>query len=170
MSQSMSRWLKLLIGLAASLLVAWIYYGPAGQGAAYVTLLQQRADYVLRISGVPNIQARISRAPLSRTVFLCGPTIEFQRNGTTTWQGSANDLPGLDGRMLQVGGIGTVVWDPAAPAPDGDTPPCRPGGPDAAGGTPLLVEMLGLALLAWAVGLGLGWVFRRRPAKKGYLG
>ena len=166
----MSRWLKLLIGLAASLLVAWIYYGPAGQGEAYVTLLQQRADYVLRISGVPNIQARVSRAPLSRTVFLCGPTIEFQRNGTTTWQGSANDLPGLDGRMLQVGGIGKVVWDPAAPSPDGDTPPCRPGGPNAAGGTPLLVEMLGLALLAWAVGLGLGWVFRRRPAKKGYLG
>ncbi len=170
MSQSMSRWLKLLIGFLATLLIGWLLYGPLGTGEAYVRVLQQRADYVLRISGVPNLQARISQAPLSRTVFMCGPTIEFQRNGTTTWQGSANDLPGLDGRMLQVGGIGAVVWDPAPPAPDGDTPPCRPGGPNAAGGTPLLAEMLGLAVLAWAIGLGLGWVFRRRPAKKGYLG
>ena len=170
MTGPMSRWPKLLIGFLVTLVVAWVYYGPVGQGAAYATLLQQRADYVLRISEVPNVQARISQTPLSRTVFLCGPTIEFQRNGTTGFQGSANDLPGLDGRMLQVGGIGAVVWDPPAPAPDGDSPPCRPGGPNAAGGTPLLVEMLILAILAWGVGLGLGWVFRRRPAKKGYLG
>jgi len=169
----MSRWLKLLIGFLATLLIGWIYYGPIGQGTAYATLLQQRAEYVLRnypVNEVPNLQARISRAPLSRTVFLCGPTIDFQRNGTTAFQGSANDMPGIDGLMLQAGGIAAVVWDPAAPTPNGDTPPCRPGGPNAAGGTPLLAEMLGLAVLAWAIGLGLGSVFRRRPAKKGYLG
>lgn len=170
MTRPMSRGLKLLIGFLVTLLIGWLLYGPLGQGNAYVTLLQQRADYVLRISAVPDIQARISRSPLSRTVFLCGPTIDFQRYGTTEFQGSANDLPGLDGRMLQVGGIGAVVWDPPAPTANGNTPPCRPGGPNAAGGTPLLLEMLGLATLAWATGLGLGWVFRRRPVKKGYLG
>jgi hypothetical protein len=169
----MSRWLKLLSGLLVTAVVAWVYYGPVGQGAAYVTLLQQRAERVLQtypVNEVPNLQARISRAPLSRTVFLCGPTIDFQRNGTTVFQGSATDYPGIDGRMLQAGGIGTVVWDPPAPTASGDTPPCRPGGPNAAGGTPLLVELLILAVLAWAIGLGLGWVFRRRPAKRGYLG
>ena len=170
MTGPMSRWLKLLIGLLVTLVVGWVYYGPAGQGEAYVNLLQQRADFVLRISEVPSIQARISRAPLSRTVFLCGPTIDFQRTGTTAFQGGANDLPGLDGRMLQVGGISAAVWDPPPPTPNGDTPPCRPGGPNAAGGMPLLVELLLLATLGWAIGLGLGWVFRRRPAKKGYLG
>lgn len=170
MTAPMSRWLKLLIGLLVTLAVAWAYYGPIGRGETYVNLLQQRADYVLRISEVPDIQARISHAPLSRTVFLCGPTNDFQRAGTTGFGGGGNDLPGLDGRMLQVGGIGTVIWDPPAPTANGDTPPCRPGGPNAAGGTPLLVEMLGLAMLGWAIGLGLGWVFRRRPAKKGYLG
>ena len=170
MTGPMSRWLKLLIGFLVTCLVAWVYYGPVGQGTAYANLLQQRADFVLRLSEVPNIQARISQAPLSRTVFLCGPTIDFQRNGTTSFQGGGNDLPGLDGRMLQVGGIGAVVWDPPAPAANGDTPPCRPGGPNAAGGTPLLLEMLLLAVLAWAIGLGLGWVFRRRPAKKDYFG
>jgi hypothetical protein len=170
MTGPMSRWLKLLIGFLVTCVVGWVYYGPVGQGAAYVGLLQQRADFVLRISQVPNIQARIGRAPLSRTVFLCGPTIDFQREGTTGFQGGGNDLPGLDGRMLQVGGIGAVVWDPAPPAPNGDTPPCRPGGPEAAGGMPLLVELLILAILAWGIGLGLGWVFRRRPTRKGYLG
>ena len=169
MTLNMSRWLKLLIGLLLTLLIGWLSYGPLGQGAAYANLLQQRADYVLRISGVPNIQARIGSSPLTRTVFMCGPTVEFQRNGTLTWQGGASDLPGLDGRMLQVGGIAKVVWDPAAPSATGDTPPCRPGGPAATGGFPLLVEMLGLAILAWLLGLGIGWVLRRRPAKKSYL-
>ncbi len=170
MNLLMSQWLKLLIGFLVTLLIGGLLYGPLGQGEAYSTLLQQRADFVLRGSGVPNIQARIGRTPLTRTVFLCGVTNDFQRNGTTTFQGGANDYPGLDGRMLLIGGISSVVWDPAAPTARGATPPCRPGGPNAAGGTPLLLEMLGLATLAWAIGLGLGWVFRRRPAKKGYLG
>jgi len=173
MTHNMSPWLKLLIGFLATLLVAWLYEGPLGRGAAYVDLLQQRADHVLRtppVNEVPNLQARISHAPLSRTVFLCGPTIDFQRNGTTAFQGGANDLPGIDGRMLQAGGIAAVVWDPAPPSSNGNTPVCRPGGPNAAGGTPLLLEMLILAMLAWAIGIGLGWVFRRRPPRKGYLG
>ncbi len=170
MTRPMSRWLKLLIGFLVTLLIAWLSYGPLGQGDAYVGLLQQRADYVLRISEVSNIRARISRAPLSRTVVLCGPTVEFQRNGTLGWQGGASDLPGLDGRMLQVGGISGVVWDPPAPSANGNTPPCRPGGPGETGdGLPLLVEIAGLSLLAWLLGLGLGWQFRRRPARKGYL-
>jgi hypothetical protein len=171
MSRLMSRWLKLLIGFLITLVVGWLFYGPLDQGGAYVRLLQQRADFVLNISHVPGVQARISQSPLSRTVFMCGVADEFQRHGTLAWQGGGNDFPGLDGRMLQVGGIADVVWDP--PAPPGErtaTPLCRPGGPNAAGGTPLLLEMLILAVLAWAIGLGLGWVFRRRPAKRGSLG
>ena len=164
MSHKMSRWLKLLIGLLVTLLVGWLYEGPLGRGEAYATLLQQRADFVLRISEVPNLQARIGHSPLTRTVFLCGATNDFQRHGI-------RDLPGLDGRMLQVGGIAGVVWDPPAPSANADTPPCRPDGPRAeGGGVPLLVELFGLALVAWLVGLGLGWVFRRKPPRKGYLG
>jgi hypothetical protein len=164
MSHSMSRWLKLLIGLLVTLLVGWLYEGPLGRGEAYATLLQQRADFVLRSSEVPNLQARIGHSPLTRTVFLCGVTNDFQRGGI-------RDLPGLDGRMLLIGGISGVVWDPPAPAPAGSTAPCRPEGPDArGGGLPLLVELLGLSLVAWLIGLALGWQFRRRPARKGYLG
>ena len=70
MSHKMSRWLKLLIGLLVTLLVGWLYEGPLGRGEAYATLLQQRADFVLRISEVPNLQARIGHSPLTRTVFL----------------------------------------------------------------------------------------------------
>ncbi|HYD12515.1 MAG TPA: hypothetical protein VEC11_06685 [Allosphingosinicella sp.] len=165
----MSRWLKLLIGLLVTLVIAWLYCGPLGRGAAYVDLLQSRAEFVLVNAEVPNLQARMGRAPLSRTVFLCGPTIPFQRNGTLDWQRS-NDLPGIDGRMLLIGGISGAVWDPG-PAADGNTPPCPPGGPGmSGGGLPLLVELIGLAALAWLLGLGIGWALRRRPPRKGYLG
>jgi hypothetical protein len=166
MSRLMSRWLKLLIGLLVTLFIAWLTFGPLGRGAAYIDLLQQRADYVLQDprARVPGVQARISRAPLARTVSLCGVTNDFQRDGL-------RDYPGLDRRMLMIGGISGVVWDPAPPSPSGNTPPCRPGGPgEAGGGIPLLVELLGLSLVAWLIGLALGWQFRRRPAKKGYLG
>lgn len=164
MIRPMSRWLKLLIGLVLTLLVAWLSHGPLGRGAAYADLLQSRADFVLRDGAIPNVQARIARSPVSRTVFLCGPTNDFQRGGL-------RDLPGLDGRMLQVGGIARVVWDPPAPAANAMSPPCRPDGPGASGGAglPLLVELSGLALLFWLVGLGIGWAIRRRPPRKGYL-
>jgi hypothetical protein len=51
------------------------------------------------------------------------------------------------------------------------TPLCRPDGPGAAGGggLPLLVEILILAALAWLIGLGIGWLIRRRPPRTGYL-
>ena len=161
----MSHWLKLLIGLALALLIGWLSNGPLGRGAAYADLLQQRADFVLRISEVPNVQARIARAPLARTVFLCGRTNDFQRDGI-------RDLPGLDGRMRQVGGIATVVWDPPPPSPRAMTPTWRPDGPGpgaGAGRLPLFVELLGLVLVAWLIGLGIGWLLRRRPPRSGYL-
>ena len=172
---TMSRWLKLLIGLLVALLVAWLWHGPLGRGAAYVDMLQQRADHVLHSPPpheVPTLQARMSRNPLSRTVFLCGPANDFQRGGTEVWEQGPRDLPGLDGSMVQAGGIAGVVWDPPAPNPRAAAPPCRPGGPGVGtgAGTPLLVELFGLAILFWLIGLGLGWLFfRPRPPRTGYL-
>lgn len=169
MSPPMSRWLKLLISLLVALLIAWLSFGPLGRGAAYVERLQGSADAVLEVAGVPGVRARVSREPLSRTVFLCGPANDFQRDGTTNWE-KASDLPGLDGRMYAVG-LRSVVWDPPAPGPNAISPPCRADGPGpAGGGLPLLVEIMGMALLAWLIGLGLGWLFfRPRPPRTGYL-
>lgn len=172
MSVTMSRWLKLLIGLLITLLVAWLWHGPLGRGAAYVDMLQQRADAQLRRLEIPNLQARMSRNPLSRTVFVCGPTNDFQRDGTQVWERGPRDLPGVNGSMILAGGIAAVVWDPPVPANNGQTPPCRPGGPGegTSAGIPLLVEMFGLALLFWLIGLGIGWLFfRPRPQRTGYL-
>ena len=172
MNRLMSRWLKLLIGLLLTLLVAWLWHGPLGRGAAYVDMLQQRADFQLRRLEIPNLQARMSRNPLSRTVFVCGPTNDFQRDGTEVWEQGPRDLPGVNGSMTRAGGISGVVWDPPAPSPRAWSPPCRPGGPGegSSAGIPLLVEMLGLAFLFWLIGLGIGWLFfRPRPQRTGYL-
>ena len=38
-----------------------------------------------------------------------------------------------------------------------------------AGRLPLLVELLGLVLVAWLIGLGIGWLLRRRAPRSGYL-
>lgn len=164
MSRPMSRWLKLLIGLFVALFIGWLGFGPLGRGAAYVDLLQHRADFVVGNTVGPPVRARMSRTPLSRTVFLCGVTNDLQRDGL-------RDLPGYDGRMLTIGGISRVVWDPAPPQPGAATPPCRPEGPGiGGGGIPLLVELLGLVLLAFLIGIGLGWLlFRPRRKRTSYL-
>lgn len=160
----MSPVAKFSIGLVAALLAAGVAYGPLGQGEAFVDGMQQRADAVIRDAALPNIRAQMSRTPLSRTVFLCGPANDFQRDGI-------RGFPGLDGRMLAVGGIGNVVWDPPAPAPRAVAPPCPPEGPGTAGGGfPLLAELLILAALAFLIGAGLGWLLFGRAPKGSYLG
>lgn len=161
----MSRWLKLMIGLAAALLAAWLTYGPLGRGEAYVNALEQRAGAIIAAAEVPGIQLHMRREPLSRVAILCGPANDLQRNGQRS-------LPGLADRAFLVGGISDVRWQRPARTLRERTPPCIAGAraADESGIVPLLAEWLGLAALAWLIGLGLGWlIFRRRPKREGYL-
>jgi len=165
----MSRWLKLIIGLAAALLAAWLSYGPLGRGEAYVDDLEQRAGAIVAAAELPGIQLHMRREPLSRVAILCGPTNDLQRDGLPR---ARPPLPGLTGRAGLAGGISDVRWQRPPPTPRGDTPACIPGAraADESGIVPLLAEWLGLAAFAWLIGLGLGWVFfRYRPKREGYL-
>jgi hypothetical protein len=161
----MSRWLKLLIGLLVTLVVALLTYGPLGRGAAYVDALEVevKAAALPLQAQVPGLQVRVSRNPVSRVVMLCGVTNDFQRDGMPD-----RELPGIDGRIGGVAGVSGVRWSPPAPDPRQSTPPCRPGADDGAG-FPLLAEFLILAAFFFLLGLGLGWLFRRRPPRTGYL-
>lgn len=160
----MSRWLKLFIGFAAALLAAWLSYGPLGRGEAYVNGLEQRAGAIIAIAELPGIQLKMHRAPLSRVAILCGPTNDLQRNGQRS-------LPGLTGRAYLADGVSDVRWQRPPPTPRARTPACIPGAPaaDESGIIPLLVEWLGVAALAWLIGLGLGWVFFGRRKREGFL-
>lgn len=96
--------LKLLVGLAAALLVGWVAHGPLGQGEKFVGTLQGQANAVLREAAVPGVEVRFSYDPLSRQAILSGPANEFQREG----QGL---FPGLNDRIRAIPGVSGVRWD-----------------------------------------------------------
>jgi hypothetical protein len=139
----MSRWARLLIGLAVALAAGWIAYGPLGQGEAYAGQVEARARAVVRAAAIPGVAMRLARDPLSRTALLSGPANDFQRRGI-------GELPGLDERVGAVAGISSVRWDGQG------------------GGVPLLAEILVLAALFYLIGVGFGWVFFR-PKRETFL-
>lgn len=144
----MSRTVKLLIGLVAALLVAWLQHGPLGAGEALVGRLEDQARSAVATSEVPGVGVEFPRDPLSRTAILAGPANDFQRRGM-------GEMPGLTGLVESIEGVAKVRWadDPAT------------GG----NGIPLIVEVLAAAALAWLVGLGIGWVLFGRRKRESYL-
>jgi hypothetical protein len=139
----MGRSVKLLIGLVVALAAAWVGHGPLGQGAAFVGRTEALAKAAVRGAGVPGVDVRLGRDPLSRTAILSGPANDFQRNGI-------GDLPGITQRVADVPGVASARWDDGA----------RP--------IPLVAETLGLAALAYLIGVGLGRVLFR-PKRKSFL-
>lgn len=144
----MSRTTKLLIGLVGALLVGWLQHGPLGTGEAFVGGLESQAREIVAETEVKGVGVSFPRAPLSRTAVLAGPANDFQRNGM-------GSLPGLTGMVAAVPGIEKVRWADD-PAMGGDAPP-------------LLAELLIAVFLAYAIGLGIGWLLFGRPRKQSYL-
>lgn len=139
----MSRWTRLLIGLAVALAAGWIAHGPLGRGEAYIGQVEARARAEVAKAAIPGVAVRMARDPLSRTALLSGPANDFQRRGI-------GELPGLDERVGAIAGISSVRWDGQG------------------GGVPLLAETLILAALGYLIGVGLGWVFFR-PKRETFL-
>jgi hypothetical protein len=143
MRRKMSWWLKLLVGLAAALAAGWVAHGPLGQGAAFADQVEARAKAVVQAAGIPGVEVRLIRDPLSRHAVLSGRANDFQREGL-------GNLPGLDQRVAEVPGISGISWN------------------DAGRSIPLLAETLLLVALAYAIGVGIGWLFSR-PKRETFL-
>lgn len=156
-----SRSVKILIGLAVALLVGWIGHGPLGRGAAYVDTLEVGARAAVARSEVKGISVQMNREPLARVAILAGTDDPFLRCGSASFiRGNRDcsmarretDVPGINDRVAAVPGMAGLRWEPRGRV------------------VPLLVETLGLTLLAWLVGLALGWlIFRPRRKREGYL-
>lgn len=141
----MSPTSKILIGLAAVLLIGFVHHGPMGAGDAYVGAIETRARNL--VAEVPGVEARLGHAPLSRRATLAGPADSFQRVGM-------GGFPGLTERVASIPGVSGVQWaDEREPTP----------------GVPLLLEKWALLILGFAVGLGLGWLLFGRPRRETYL-
>ncbi len=104
----MSPFLKFLIGLAAVVLMGWIYHGPVGNGEALINRLEAQARTAVAAGEVPGVEVRLQRDPLARAATLSGPANDFQREGM-------GQFPGLNDRVRAVEGISSIEW--AAPAP-----------------------------------------------------
>lgn len=110
----MSPALKFLIGLAAVLLMGWIYHGPLGNGEKLIDRLEAEARAAVAKGEVPGVEVRLGRDPLSRTATLSGPANDYQREGM-------GQFPGLNDRVLEVEGISGVEWaNPPAPKAGGN--------------------------------------------------
>ena len=106
----MPAFAKFLVGLAAVTVMTWLAHDPVGGGAALIERLEGEARVAVTKAGVPGVEVRLSRDPLSRHAVLSGPADEFQREG----QGS---LKGLNDVVGEIDGISGVSWANPPPPP-----------------------------------------------------
>jgi hypothetical protein len=139
--------LKAILGLLLTLAAAWIWHGPLGHGERLVDRLQREAELAVAKSELPGITVRLSRDPLARAAKLSGQANDLQREGLGSQKG-ISDL------VRDVEGISQVRWVDE---------------PDASRRiTPLLLETMAVAALAYLIGLGLGWLFWGRRRREGF--
>ena len=142
----MSPAVKFLIGLAAVLLMGWVYHGPLGNGERLIDGLERQARASVAGTRLPGIEVQLGRDPLSRHATLSGSADRFQREG----QGS---LKGINDLVDEIPGISGFHWTDE---------------PAEARVMPLLLEAFVQVLLAYLVGLAIAWLFWGRKRREGY--
>lgn len=143
----MSSAMKFLIGLAAVLLMGFVWHGPLGNGARLIDSLEAQARAAAAEGELPGIEVKMSRDPLARSATVSGQADDVQREGL------GQTGVGVKDYVRTVKGISTVRW--------ADEPEAR--------GLPLLAELLILITIAFLIGLGLGRLLFGRPKRESYL-
>ena len=124
---------SLAIGIAASLLGAWIWHGPVGTGERFVSTVERQTRQVLVDWEIPSVRAVVARDPVKRTLILSGPADAFQRSELV--------------RILShVPGVGNVRW---VNSPETFT-------------LPLFAEAELAALISFGIGLVLAYLLELR--------
>ena len=124
---------SLAVGIAASLLVAWIWHGPLGTSERFVSSVESKTRRVLVDWEMPSVRAVVARDPVKRTLILSGPADDFQRAELV--------------RILNyVPGVGNVRW---VNSPRTFT-------------LPLLAEAELAALISFGIGLVLAYLLELR--------
>lgn len=142
----MTRPVKFLIGLAAALLIAWLWHGPGGQGEKLVSRLEADGRNLVAQARLPGVSVQAERAPLSRNLVLSGTANDLQREGL-------GSQFGVKDYARAVEGVGQVRWDDE---PSGFS-------------LPLLAETLIVAALAFLIGFGLATPLFNRRRKTSFL-
>jgi len=69
-----------LIGGMVVLALGAVWHGPLGTGERLASTIERQSRQVLNDWEMPQVQARVERAPLSRILVLSGPADDFQRS------------------------------------------------------------------------------------------
>jgi hypothetical protein len=141
----MSPAMKILTGLAAVLAMGWLYHGPLGNGERLIDGLEGQAKAAVQQTELEGVEVRLGRDPLTRFATLSGPADPFQREG----QGN---LKGLNDLVAEIDGISGFRW---ADEPEEFA-------------MPLLAESLLQIVLAYLIGLGIGWLIWGRKRREGF--
>jgi hypothetical protein len=139
--------LKFLIGLAAVLIMGFVWHGPLGNGAQIIDALEAQARAAVAEGELPGIAVNMARDPLARRATISGQANDLQR------EGMGETGMGLKDYVRSVEGISSVRWS--------DEPE--------AGGLPLLAETLILIALAFLIGFGLARLLFGRRKRDSYL-
>jgi hypothetical protein len=92
------RNIALGIGIAGALAGAALWHGVGGTGERFAAMIEQQSRQVLVNYEMTQVQARVQRSPLARTVILSGPADDFQRG----------ELVRI---MVVVPGVARARWD-----------------------------------------------------------
>jgi hypothetical protein len=131
----MTRNRALLFGIAATLLAAFLWHGPGGAGERLARHVDGEIRRTLDHYEMQSVQNRLQRGPLMRRMIFTGPADEFQRTEIVR---IAEELPGIaEGRWNRPKGIRLFPL-------------------------PLLVEAMLMALVAFAAGAIVAYVFALR--------
>jgi hypothetical protein len=137
---------KFLIGLAAALLMGWLWHGPGGQGEKLIGGLEAQVKEAVAVAALPGASVRLERDPLARKAIVSGTANDLQREGLGSQYG-------VKDYARAIPGVGTVRWDDE---PD----PFQ---------LPLLAETLILVTLFYLAGFGLGVLFFGRRRRTSFL-
>ena len=143
----MSSATKFLIGLAAVLIMGFVWHGPLGNGARMIDALEAQARAAAAEAELPGISVEMARDPLARSAVISGQANDLQREGL------GETGMGVKDYVRQVEGLSSIRWSDETDA----------------GGLPLLAETLILIALAFLIGLAAAWLLFGRPKRESYL-
>ena len=93
----MSRPPILIMGIAATLILTWLWHGPGGAGERFAAQVERAARVQLDRDEMVHVLARLERDPLTRQLILSGPADDFQRRE-------------IKRRMEALPGVGKAEW------------------------------------------------------------
>lgn len=99
----MPSYAKLLIGLAATALSAWLFHGPGGNGQRVIDRLDAQVQPIVARQELSTVTATFARDPLARDLRFSGEANDFQRERFVEII-----------QESQIRGLRSIAWAPPA--------------------------------------------------------